>query len=130
MSVEAGADLGFILGGGALVSCCTSTLVNHIVFFFGRIPVVLENQVISGWAGDGHPLHPPPWSVPEKVYGRGIFSVKNGIYKGMWLDLGAEHLRIKFRSVPPGVPTDKIITKLLKQNLKKRMTTVFDLATF
>ena len=31
------------LGGGALVSCSTSTPINHIVFFFRRIPVVLEN---------------------------------------------------------------------------------------
>ena len=29
-----GADPGFFLGGGALVSCSTSTPINHIVFFF------------------------------------------------------------------------------------------------
>ena len=28
------ADPGFFLGGGALVSCSTSTPINHIVFFF------------------------------------------------------------------------------------------------
>ena len=39
----AGADPGFFLGGGALVSCATSTPINHIVFFC-RIPVVLENR--------------------------------------------------------------------------------------
>ena len=39
-----GADPGFFLGESALVSCSTSTLINHIVFFFGRIPVVLENR--------------------------------------------------------------------------------------
>ena len=39
-----GADPGLFLGGGALVSCSTSTPINHIVFFFGRIPVVLENR--------------------------------------------------------------------------------------
>ena len=32
-SLEAGADPGFFLGGGALVSCSTSTPINHIVFF-------------------------------------------------------------------------------------------------
>ena len=37
---SAGADPGFFLGGGALVSCSTSTPINHIVFFFCRIPVV------------------------------------------------------------------------------------------
>ena len=31
---SAGADPGFFLGGGALVSCSTSTPINHIVFFF------------------------------------------------------------------------------------------------
>ena len=39
-----GADPGFFLGGGALVPCSTSTPINHIVFFFCRIPVVLENR--------------------------------------------------------------------------------------
>ena len=29
---ESGADPGFFLGGGALVSCSTSTPINHIVF--------------------------------------------------------------------------------------------------
>ena len=28
-----GADPGFFLGGGALVSCSTSTPINHIIFF-------------------------------------------------------------------------------------------------
>ena len=31
-----GADPGFILGGGALVSCSTLTPINHIVFFFAE----------------------------------------------------------------------------------------------
>ena len=35
---KAGADPGFFLGGGALVSCSTSTPINHI--FFGA-----ENQL-------------------------------------------------------------------------------------
>ena len=33
---ETGADPGFFLGGGALVSCSTSTPINHIVFFFAE----------------------------------------------------------------------------------------------
>ena len=32
--VISGADPGFFLGGGALVSSSTSTPINHIVFFF------------------------------------------------------------------------------------------------
>ena len=31
-----GADPGFILGGGALVFCSTSTPINHVVFFFAE----------------------------------------------------------------------------------------------
>ena len=37
------ADPGFFLGGGALVSCSTSTPIKFCFFFFCRIPVVLEN---------------------------------------------------------------------------------------
>ena len=32
----AGADPGFSLGGGALVSCSTSTPINHVVFFLAE----------------------------------------------------------------------------------------------
>ena len=63
-SLSSGADPGFFLGGGALVSCSTSTPVNHIVFFC-RIPVVLKNRRSSrGWGWGAHPLHPPPRSAP------------------------------------------------------------------
>ena len=58
-----GADPGFFLGGGALVSFSTSTLINHILFFC-RIPVVLENRRSSWGGGAAHPLHPPPRSAP------------------------------------------------------------------
>ena len=56
----------FFLGEGALVSCSTSTPINHIVFF-GRIPVVLENPRSSRGGGGVHPLHPPPRSAPGLV---------------------------------------------------------------
>ena len=36
LSYTPGADPGFFLGGGALVSCSTSTPINHIVFFFAE----------------------------------------------------------------------------------------------
>ena len=59
--IQPGADPGFFLGGGALVSWCTSTPINHIVLFFCRIPVALENRRSSrGGRGGAHPLHPPP----------------------------------------------------------------------
>ena len=61
---DSGADPGFFLGGGALVSCSTSTPINHIIFFC-RIPVVLENRR-SSQRGGGEvrtpctlPLDPP-----------------------------------------------------------------------
>ena len=61
-----GADPGFFLGWSALVSCSTSTPINHIVFFsffFGRIPVVLENRRSSQGGGVRTPctlpLDPP-----------------------------------------------------------------------
>ena len=63
---KAGADPGFFLGEGALVSCSTSTPINHIVFsFFCRIPVVLENRR-SSHGGVRTPLHPPPRSAPVR----------------------------------------------------------------
>ena len=33
LTLYTGADPGFFLGGGALVSCATSTPINHIVYF-------------------------------------------------------------------------------------------------
>ena len=60
---DAGADPGFFLEGGALVSCSTSTPINHIVFFFRRIPVVLENRR-SSQGGCAPPAPSPsirPW---------------------------------------------------------------------
>ena len=44
-----GADPRFFLGGGALVSFSTSTLINHIVFFFSQnTSCIGKPQVISG----------------------------------------------------------------------------------
>ena len=58
-----GADPGFFLGGGALVSCSTPTPINHIVFFFQNTSCIRKPQVISEGGGDAHPLHPPPRSL-------------------------------------------------------------------
>ena len=59
-----GVDPGFFLGGGALVSCSTSTPINHIVFFLENTSCIRKLQVISGVAGGVHtpctlPLDPP-----------------------------------------------------------------------
>ena len=49
MNSDAGPDPGFSLGGGALVSFSTSTLINHIVFFFlQNTSCIRKPQVISG----------------------------------------------------------------------------------
>ena len=53
---------------GAIVSCSTSTPIDHIFFFFFcRIPVVLENRRSSRGGGgeEAHALHPPPRSAPD-----------------------------------------------------------------
>ena len=54
-----GADPGFFLEGGALVSFSTSTPINHKVFFFCRIPTVLENRRSSGRGGCAPPAPSP-----------------------------------------------------------------------
>ena len=53
MGCCAGADPVFFLGGGALVSFSTSTLINHIVFFFfsQNTSCIGKPQVISGRGG-------------------------------------------------------------------------------
>ena len=49
-----GADPGFFLGGGVLVSCSTSTPINHIVFFlFRRIPVFIRKPLVISKGGGG-----------------------------------------------------------------------------
>ena len=65
------ADPGFFLGGGALVSCSTSTPINHIIFCVQNTSCIRKPQVISGGGGrwgSGHPPHPPPRSTPESLF--------------------------------------------------------------
>ena len=80
MNDTSGADPGFFLGGGALVSCSTSTPINHIVFFLENTSCIRKPRVISGGGGGGggrgaHPLHPPPRSAPvhHVVYKTRVF---------------------------------------------------------
>ena len=51
------------LGGGALISCSTSTPINHIVFFLQNTSCIRKLQVISGGGGVRTPctlpLDPP-----------------------------------------------------------------------
>ena len=48
---KSGADPGLFLGGGALVSCSTSTPINHILFFLQNTSCIRKAQVISGGGG-------------------------------------------------------------------------------
>ena len=61
---SAGTDPGLFLGGGALVSCSTSTSLNHIVFFFWQNTSCIRKP--AGHLGGGGvralctlPLDPP-----------------------------------------------------------------------
>ena len=62
--VRSRADPGFFLGGAALVSCSTSTPINHMVFFWQSTSCIRKPQVISGGGRGAHPLHPPPRTAP------------------------------------------------------------------
>ena len=53
-----------ILGGGALVSCSTSTPINQIVFFSQNTSCIRKPQVISGGGGGGGAPPPPPPQTP------------------------------------------------------------------
>ena len=55
-----GADPGFFVGGGALVSCSTSTPINHLVFFLQNTSCIRKPQVISGGGGECAPPAPSP----------------------------------------------------------------------
>ena len=57
----------FNLGADALVSCSTSTPINHIVFFLQNTSCIRKPQVISGGGGGAHPLHPPLRSAPARL---------------------------------------------------------------
>ena len=58
--LKAGADPGFFLRGGALVSCFTSTPINHIVFFWQNTSCIRKPRVISGGRGVRNPPAPFP----------------------------------------------------------------------
>ena len=60
-----GADPGFFLGGGALVSC--STLYFRILLLLQNISCIRKPQVVSGGGGGGGTVGPPapsPWICP------------------------------------------------------------------
>ena len=68
VSDMAGADPGFLLGGGALVSCSTSTPINHVCFFFAEYQLYKKTSghLRGGGGGVAHPLHLPTRSAPVR----------------------------------------------------------------
>ena len=78
LTSETMADPGFFLGGGALVSCSTSTPINHIVL--QNTSCIRKPQVISG--EDAHPLHTPPRSAPEKMVGNFLDKLRKSNLNG------------------------------------------------
>ena len=50
----------FFLGGGALVSCSTSTPINHIVFYLQNTSCIKKPQIISGGVRNPCTLPPDP----------------------------------------------------------------------
>ena len=54
-----GADPGFFLGGGALVSCSTSTPINHTVFFFLQNTSCIRKPQVISEGGGGRWCAPP-----------------------------------------------------------------------
>ena len=61
-----GADPVFFLGGGALISCSSSTPINHIVIFFWQNTSCIRKLPVISGGGGVHPLHPPPRSAPDE----------------------------------------------------------------
>ena len=62
MLTGVGADPGFFLGGGALVSCSTSTPINHTVFFLAEYQLYQKTAGHLGGGGGGG--RPPPAPSP------------------------------------------------------------------
>ena len=62
--VRSRADPGFFLGGCALVSCSTSTPINHVVFFLAEYQLYQKTAGHLRGGRGAHPLHPPPRSAP------------------------------------------------------------------
>ena len=84
-----GADPGVFLGGGALVSCSTSTPINYIVFLFlCRISVVLENRRSSQGGGVRTPctlpLDPPLRNNAATCF---LWYCIGGVLPGVSLDI-------------------------------------------
>ena len=63
----------------------------HSFFFFGRIPVVLENCRSSQGGGGMHPLHPPPRSAPAMLYKVFFFSGDKYLMPGHHLMILIHH---------------------------------------
>ena len=82
--VGSGADPGFFLGGGALVSCSTSTPINHIVFFLQNTSCIRKLQVIAGGGVGGWGVN-TPCTLPLDPPLNGLREAKRREPKTFWV---------------------------------------------
>ena len=66
----------FFLGGGALISCSTSTPINHIVFFLQNTSCIRKPQVISGGGSAPATLQLNQQNHEHLKYFRNVYCVK------------------------------------------------------
>ena len=65
---------------GWLVSCSTSTPINHIVLFFLQNTSCIRKPQVISRGGGAHPLHPPPRSAPAPMEDGRLESLKMSFY--------------------------------------------------
>ena len=93
MTTKPGADPRFFLGGGAHVSCPTSTPINQIVFFLQNTSCIRKPQVISGAgvrAPCTLPLDPPLQTM--------AFEDQSTIPKATCIEIGVYHFVMRLLS--------------------------------
>ena len=97
-----GANPGFFLGGGALISCSTSTPINHIFFFLQNTSSIRKPQVISGGGGWVRnpctlPLDPPLYIARQLNPGEGTpytNTLQRKLFHTYWQQLPENYISI------------------------------------
>ena len=101
----------FFLEGGALVSCSTSTPINHIVFFWQNTSCIRKPQVISGGRGVCTPCTLPRSAPAWKCSSRNKF-----------LSISPPHATSKKWQVLPGLQgqLDEASSSFQSKNIRAR----------